>query len=122
VYPASTRRWRDPRRTATPRSAKPVRFVGSRFGIGGGAIKIPPMRLFKREGVQPLTANEAIKETYRGPELQQLFVSLIGGKPPSRRDDAAAALLKLLDHDRLEASVGKLSDRERGMVAEAAWS
>jgi hypothetical protein len=80
------------------------------------------MRLFKREGVEPTTAEEAIRESYRSPELQQLFVSLIGGKAPTRKEEITAALLKLLDGDRFEVSLGKLTARERVMVAQPAWS
>jgi hypothetical protein len=55
------------------------------------------MRDFKREGVQPETADEALRETYRNDELSKLVSSFAGMKPPpTRKDDMLAALVRLL--------------------------
>lgn len=81
------------------------------------------MRDFKREGVQPGTADEALRETYRNEDLSRLIGSLVGLKPPpTRKDDMLAALVRLVEGDQLLLTWDRLTSEEKSKVAQTAWS
>lgn len=72
------------------------------------------MRDFQREGVQPETAHEALRESYRNEDLSKMLGCFIGVKPPpTRKDDMLAALLQLLEGDGLRLIWEKLHPAEQ---------
>lgn len=81
------------------------------------------MRDYEREDVQPETASEALRETYRNDELSKLVSNFVGAKPPpTRKDDMLAALTRVIEGEQLQVVWARLTSRERAMVAQTAWS
>ncbi|HEX4797501.1 MAG TPA: hypothetical protein VH370_27150 [Humisphaera sp.] len=81
------------------------------------------MRYYEHEGVQPETAHEAVRESYNGEELAKLVRTFVGAKPPpTRKEEMAAALARLLERDQLQRIWAKLNPEEQAMAAQTAWS
>jgi hypothetical protein len=59
------------------------------------------MRDYEREGIQPETALEALREMYANPDLTKFVQNFIGPNPPTRKEDMLAVLVRLLEGEGL---------------------
>ncbi len=62
------------------------------------------MRDYQREGVQPATALEALRDSYNNTDLTQLARHCVGPKPPTRKDHLLAILMQLLEGENLKST------------------
>lgn len=81
------------------------------------------MRSYEREGTQPETAYEALRESYANSDLTMLVSGLVGVKPPpTRKDDMLVALMRFVERDQLPLTWAKLTALEQEVAAQTAWS
>jgi hypothetical protein len=80
------------------------------------------MRDYQREGIQPETALEALRETYTNPDLTRFVSSFIGPNPPKRKEDMLAVLAGLLEGDHLRLAWEKLDPTDKAKAAQTVWS
>jgi hypothetical protein len=81
------------------------------------------MRDYQRDGLQPETVSEALRESYRNDDLAKLVSGLVGTKPPpTRKEDMLAALGRLLEGAQLHLAWDRLTSKEQAMAAQTAWS
>lgn len=73
--------------------------------------------------MQPETAYEALRESYRNDDLTKLVSNFVGAKPPpTRKEDMLAALMRLIEGEQLQLTWGQLTSMEKAMVAQTVWS
>lgn len=73
--------------------------------------------------MQPQTALEALRESYRNEELTKLVNQFVGVKPPpTRKEELLALLVRTVEGDEFELTWDRLSAREKAMAAQTAWS
>src|SRR6185437_7323503 len=79
------------------------------------------MNYLREDDVQWPTALAALN-SYDNRRLTQLSRAFVGKKPPTRKDDMVAGLMRLLDPDHLPELWKMLTPLEQSAAAETAWS